>query len=394
MQLTFNKRTALAILRIFRADQSRAVALRRRTNILPPDPAPRKRWSRKLLDSIDLGIPYDFAGKDLYVATPDNASRLRTRGVDSTIYASGVPNGSFIDLNGFAISGPELIFAELAGEMHPIEHLMLGHELCGSFCRAADDPYNGRVVYFIEPVTSVEKIRRFLNEAKGIRNIEAARVSAAFLNDNAWSPTESLVAALMRLPIDNLGYDLGKLVLNPRVKPEHVLPGSKDSRVPDIIIADTPVGVNYDGLKHLDLDSIAKAAIELSANPGIAQTEVELKRTIRDVREKALDDIRRNRELAAEGFSVFPLLMEDLYVRGGMDQVVAQLIDQLERLADRDMSRQKRFLRGRDLARERFRMMLSLLPGKHERDVHVARFIQGHMLLEGPMKVHECWIDL
>ena len=412
MQLTLCKNTALAIMRSLRAasafaatkspqtTKSASKAHSARTDILQPDPYPSKRWTRARIDGIDLGLPFTLAGKTVDFAVPDKASRIRSRNSTSTVYEKGMPDGAFVktrcstDDCTLAISGPELLFVELANVMHPVEHLMLGHELCGTFSRDAEDPYNGPVTYGVQPATSVERICRFLDEAKYILGIDAARTSAQYLNNNAWSPTESLVAALLRLPVDSLGYDFGELVLNPRISPSVPLPGSAGSRVPDIIIAGTPVGVNYDGAVHLDLGSIVNAAIEVGSNPELQQAQASLSNAVRDVRAKAVDDIRRNRELAADGFVVFPVVKEDLYAKGGFDQIVAHLITVIEQLTDRDMSEQRKFLRAKRLSDARWRMALSLLPGYHERNIHVNRFIHGNEVIEGQFEVHECWIEL
>ncbi len=431
MQLTLCKHSALAALRSLRsAGTSPAVAFRQpavssfstadaasttgqtsssrsisavrssRTDILSPNPYPRQRWTRSLIDGIDFSATFTLSGKTVNFAVPSKASRIRVRNSTSTVYEKGIPKGAFIKTRyssedcTLVISSPELLFVELAKEMHPVEHLMLGHELCGTFSRDAEDPYNGPITYGIQPATSTERIRRFLNEAKSIRGIEAARTSAQYLNDNAWSPTESLVAALLRLPIDSLGYDFGELMLNPRFYPNASLPGSADSRVPDIMIAGTPVGINYDGAVHLDLDSIADAAREVGSNPQLQQAQAELSKAMRNVRSKVVDDIRRNRELAADGLAVFPVLKEDLYTKGGFDRIVEYLITVIEQLTDRDMSDQKRILRMTKLADARWHMALSLLPGKHERSIHVNRFICSNEVTEGQCEVHECWIEL
>ncbi len=411
MQLTLCKQSALAILRTLRATaafpatgqsqpcRGSSTARSSRTDILSLSPYPNKRWTRALIDSIDFGTSFTLAGKTVDFAVPNRASRIRPRNSTCTIYEKGMPDRAFIktrysnDDCTLAISCPELLFVELAKEMHPVEHLMLGHELCGTFTRDANDPYNGSITYGVQPATSADRIRRFLEKTKNITGIDAARASAQRLNDNAWSPTESLVATLLRLPEDDLGYDFGELTLNPRVYPNASLPGSANSRVPDIIIAGTPVGVNYDGAVHLNLDSIVDAAIEVGANPQLQQAQAELSKAVRDVRAKAVDDIRRNRELAAGGFAVFPVLKEDLYTKGGLDLIVAHLITIIEQLTDRDMSSQKRILRMARLSDARWHMALSLLPGKHERNIHVARFICGHEVVEGQHEVLECWIE-
>lgn len=413
MQFTLCKQSALAVLRSLRATGQLVVppsgsstrgpagkVLLARADILPPDPAPRKRWTRGLIDGIDLGLPFEFGGKRVDFAVPDGALRIRARDTTWTVYADGIPKEAFIRMRCgvddclVAISGPELLFAELAKEMHPVELLTLGHELCGSFSRDASDPYNGPITYGVRPVTSVERIRSFLDEARGVRGLDVARETSKYLNDSAWSPTESLVAALLRLPADSLGFDFGELVLNERISPSAPLPGAAESRVPDIMIAETSVGLNYDGAAHLDLGSIVNAARGLEANPELVQAQVSLANAVRSVRAKVVDDIRRNRELAAGGLAVFPIVKEDLYTKGGFEQIVAHLIDVIEQSTDRDMSEQKEILGMKRLSDARRHMILSLLPGSHERNIHVARFINGNEVAEGPRRVSECWVEL
>lgn len=413
MKFTLCKKSALAVLRTLRAtgspfEKSPGYTAKRsahetsstRTDILKPDPYPAKRWTRKLIEKHGLDLPFGFAEKRLDFAIPDMGSRIRVGNSTYTVYGKGIPGGSFIRTRcstencALAISSPELLFAELAKEMHPVEHLMLGLELCGSFTRDAEDPYNGSATYGVRPVTSVEKIRRFLDGARNIHGLDAARESIKYLSDNAWSPTESLIAALLRLPMDSLGYAFGELELNPRINPSALLPGVADSRVPDIMIAGTPVGVNYDGAVHLDLDSIVNAAREYEANPQLAQAKASLAKAVRDVRAKVVDDIRRNRELAADGLVVFPVVKEDIYVKGGLDQIVAHLVTVIEQLTGRNMDEQKKILCMKRLADARWRMALSVLPGRNKRNIHVNRFIRGCEVMEGPAETYEHWIEL
>ena len=394
MELTLNGRTALAITRMLRADARSSGPFSRKTGLVPPDPSPLKRWGKSCFEQGRHELLGRFSGRPIDIAVPAEEMRVRTRGVTSTIYRRGIPDNAFIDLgNGVAISGPELLFAEMAKYMNPVEHLMLGHELCGSFSRDADDPFNGPVAYRRPPLTSARRLRAFLDEAKNVRGINAARRTLRYLNDNAWSPTESLVAALLRLPMDDLGYGIGELTLNPRVDPTRRLPGARGSRVPDIVIDGTPLGLNYDGLAHLDLRSIARAGVETGLHPELQQAEQALERAIADVRAKAIDDIRRNRELAAKGMMVFPLLKEDLYAPGGLDAMVNTLLDILESDYGRDVARQRRAAMSPTLCKERHRLMLSLLPGKAERGIQVARFIEGTKVSDALHSVLDYWIE-
>ncbi|MDO4399555.1 MAG: hypothetical protein Q4D27_01245 [Coriobacteriia bacterium] len=395
MEATFGRHNALAIIRFLRGSGDWRCDSSTKTNLISPNPWPQKRWTPSLLKGIASRYPGFAADGHVFIAVPDAAKRVRAKGMASTVYGHGIPERSFVMAEeGIAVSSPELLFVELAECMHPIEHVMLGLELCGTFSRDPADPYNGRISYGVAPATNVSRIRKFIDEAKGIRGIERARVSASFLSDNAWSPTEALIASLLRLPVDSLGYGLGPLKLNLRVMRSKDLPGSRSSRVPDILVDGTSIGINYDGLEHLDLMSIVQATMDVAENPESPNPSNELQKTILEVREKALDDIRRNRELASGGYFAFPVVMEDLYAKGGLDAVVGQILDAIENRDEGDMSVQRRHLAKRQLSDERYRMILSFLPGKHERNIEPARFIEGFKVSDDPGEVSSYFVSM
>ena len=343
----------------------------KRVDLIAPDAEGRKRWTRSLVDLSQFGIdePYSEANQ-LDVAVDSDSSRIRMRHAQSTQYASGkvLPPRSFIEVApGLAISCPELLFIEMATVMHTPEHLMLGHELCGAFSRDPRDPLNGPVALHLEPVTSKDRIAEFLAKTRWLPGAEQSRRTLELLADNAWSPTESLVAALASLPMPEFGYGLGPCVLNERIDPSETLSGWTEARwrTPDILFGDTRVGINYDGAVHLDLDAVVDAAMEVGRDPGSQATGAELERAVREVRAKVVDDIRRNRELAASGYAVFPVVKEDLYEEGGLDRVMMQVIEALEKHAGRDMSKQRRLMKNKFLRVRRQELIWSLLPGRH-----------------------------
>ena len=394
MKLTVNKWSALYLMRSLRINPERSSMLQRRTNLIAPDPSPLHRWGKGLFAEEGHTILGQLSGNTVYVAVPSSTTRLRSQHVENTVYGNGIPSGSFIEIGeGIAISSPELLFVEMAPLMHPIEHLMLGHELCGSFGRDAHDPRNGSITYGLRPLTSVKQIQQFLACARGITGIARARETLSRLNDNAWSPTESVIAAFLRCPIDDMGFTFPAIELNERVFRKQALPDSKESRVPDILIKGTNIGLNYDGLVHLDLKSVARAAFQMGANPGSQHTETELRQAMETVRVKALDDIRRNRELAVSGYTVFPVLKEDLYQPDGFDQLVARTIETLERETDLDLRAAKRALSNQKLCADRYRLLRSFLPGSYEFDVALGRYIAGFTVSDEPPQIIECLVE-
>lgn len=178
------------------------------------------------------------------------------------------------------------------------------------------------------PVTSVRAIRNFLDRARGVRGLDKARETLRFLSDNAWSPAEGALAALLALPLERYGYGFGPCLLNGRIQTPAELAGTTDarSRVPDIMIPGTNVGINYDGAGHLDLGRVSDAAREQALHPQSAHAKRSLQESLDAVRGKAVDDIRRNRELSAQGLVVFPVVKEDLRAPHGLDHVVRQML--------------------------------------------------------------------
>lgn len=371
MRITFNAQTALLITRTLRTKRTAPAKWGKHVELIAPSPSPSKRFTKKLFDLPQLGLTtLPSAHSPISIAVPNKASRLRMAGACNTIYGSdrSLPPRSFIEVGeGIAISCPELIFLEMAGVMPLMQLVMLGHELCGTFSRNPHDPINGDVTLSCAPATSRERIEAFARKARWNANARRALEAIAYVADDAWSPTESIVATLASLPTQEFGYGFGRCILNKKIDTSTglALAIGKESRRPDILIKGTSVGLNYDGAVHLDLDSIVQAAMELERHPEQAAAQLACDAIVRKVRAKAVDDIRRNRELAAAGFLVFPVTREDLYEEGALDTVMLQIMKAIENQDERDMSRQKHLLEIKYLRGKRQELIWSVLPGKH-----------------------------
>lgn len=372
VQLTVNKQTALYLLRSHRAARGKRGLGLKRQDLLSPNPSPGKRWTRRLLDPANWGLgastPARTAGwpEVVDVCAGSASERVKSRFASSTVYDKSVPEQSFLRLSpALAISSPELLFVELAPSMTLPARLQLGFELCGGYSRKAGDPVGGDAAMEIPPVTSVAKITRYLEQARYLKGTELARRALRLLADNAWSPAEATVATMMALPLEEYGYGIGRLKLNPRMEtPAHLQAAAwKSSRVPDILVADTGVGINYDGSGHLNLDAIARAGIGLGRDLGSAQRERELNEALQRVRAKALDDIRRDRELTADGLTVFTVYKEDLYEYGGLDKVMMQVLTALQLRENWDVCKQMKLLSSSFARRERQALVYSMMPG-------------------------------
>lgn len=328
MQLTLCGRTALRALRAIRCGLSGgAGSLRQRCQLIGPDPSSGKRWTKTLLRNLTLGqFPLFVDGEPIEVAVSDQGHRLGAADARCSVFPQ--EGNLFVPVGGgLAISSPELLFVEMARHLDLPSAVLLGMELCGGYALRpnANDPEPATTL--IPPVTSVERIESFIDSVGPMHGTRAARAAIEFVVDNAWSPMEAVMAAMLSLPTQSHGYGLGPLILNERVtlqEGDAAMLGH--SRVPDILLTGWSVGINYDGGDHLDLGAIAKAAELVALNPGEPWAELALARAKTAVRGKVIDDQRRNRELEARGLTVVTATKEDVFVPGALDDLMQQVI--------------------------------------------------------------------
>lgn len=340
MRLAVSKMSALRVVRALR--NSRRALPVGRCALPVPSPAPRRRWSAGAIPWERLGLTAPpSAEHPVSLAVPSAGARVQAKFARCTIYDRGIPRSSHLDAGGgLFVPCPELLFLELAGVMSLPVHVLLGYELCGRFSRDARDPRTGPVTLDVEPATSVARIEAYLSECRWTRGLSRARRSLEFVADNAWSPMEAVLATLASLPSAELGYELGPVLLNHRLEaPEELVAlGCRQSRVPDVLVAGTHVGFNYDGRWHFDSDD-ARAA-----------------------REKYVDDLRRNRELMAMGLTVLPVTTEDLFAEGGLDAVMYEAALVVARESPDRASMTFGSIASKTLCRLRQELVWSLLP--------------------------------
>ena len=354
MLLAVSGQTALRALRVFRNTRRRLPSARH--EVPDPDPTPRTRWTVDALPADALGLTEPpNASRPIDAIVPSASSRMQASFFSCRVQPRRLPRDSFVSLgNGIVVPCPELLFLQLSEIMTPEVHALLGYELCGTYSRAADNPRSGEITYDVAPVTTVEKISHYLSACGRRTSVTLARHNKRTVENNAWSPMEAIVALMACLPSDENGYGLGAVALNVRhgATPELVKLGCKTSRVPDIEVVGTHLGFNYDGgASHLDLDSIVAAARE--GDPSEA---------IRNVREKHLDDLRRNRELAAMGRIILPVTAHDLFAPGGLDAVMLEAALAMEEFDGRSATHMRLTLGHKARAEQRQRLIWSLLP--------------------------------
>lgn len=376
MRITFNKLTALHILRAWRSSGRTLTADRH--SLETSAVAPGRYWTRRRINTCleSVGVSLSDVRGRVQVMVPRPGARIRSRTAINTVYVRGLPANPTIELGSMVrIPCPELLFIELGTIMSPVMQLLAGLELCGRFSRDARDPRDGAVTYSIKPVTTADKIRSYVSAARDLAGLEQSRRVAEWLMDEAWSPQEALLNGLARMPLHELGYELGELQLNPRFIAREPLLSlvDKRSRVPDSLVKDTNVGFNYDGGPHFGEDV-----------PGASVTGLLDSNAADSMRKAVVADKRRDRDLLVQGLSVLPVTKEDFYERGGIDRVMLQAMSLLERGGMGDFSKHRRALRRPRLAEERQRLIWSLLPGRRGRELsqELARFEPPEVTVE------------
>lgn len=365
MRLTLSHTSALFAMRMLRSERADLrgfdhVAVGRSSTSVGA------RWTMREFNSEIWRWPRPDPKNPLHVLVTSSTDRVRMSGVVTHLYQKELCAQSVLWLDEQAsMVSPELLFVQLASCCPLPQLVMVGYELCGCFSRCASNPINGPVTLEVPPATSVEELHQYVSAASRVRGLGRARTALAYVQNNAVSAPEAVLATMYSLPTSEFGYGMGPIEMNKGIQvgdAQHGQIGRK--RYPDILFSFAPVGINYDGEDHLDLKSIAVAATEAaraSDESGLGP-ELKLENTIAAVRAKVVDDMRRNRELIAQGACVLPLTKEDLYSFGGLDDFTWQLLACAKNFYGANTRRFERTLVDSALARERYALLMELLP--------------------------------
>ena len=119
------------------------------------------------------------------------------------------------------LSGPELLFVQLAGRLSKVGLLELGFELCGTYVIHPDGS-DCRVG--VRPLTTPDRLRWIARSCSGTTGISKARWAAEHVLAGSNSPMETKLAILLSLPRSEGGWDCGTPLLN------HQIPLSREAQ--------------------------------------------------------------------------------------------------------------------------------------------------------------------
>lgn len=365
MGITLSHQSALDVMRTIRSDG---------VNIQEVDPIPLvepsvwagRRWLPRVFSDSEWKWNKPSRASHLHALVPDHAHRIRFAQVDSHVQPPGMPAGSVLWLDEHSsIVCPELLFLQMAATFSLPALVLLGYELCGHFSRNAHDPVEGDVHIELPQATNVKSLSDYLSSFRRIPGLAKARRALQHITDHAVSAPEALLATMYSLPPKECGYGMGPITLNECVGIAD-LSGSSTlrNRFPDLMFPFAPIGINYDGNDHLDLDglvSVSKAAA-LAEDDERKRVQAALEEKKRQVRKKVVDDTLRNRQLMAQGKLVLPATKEDLYGWGNLDNFTRYLLMCASAFFGTETSEYEKTLDNTDQARDRYDLLTSFLP--------------------------------
>lgn len=152
----------------------------------------------------------------MHIVVPSAELRRRRDEVKIHVISDNLPHGAFWKLNdAWYIASPELTFMQMGNKLDLNELIAVGYEYCG---RYAIDPLTGHAAFGLDPVTTVERLKNFVDACPGIHGAKMARRAIEHVQVNSASPMETALHMRLSLTGRMGGYGLPASRLNHEVK--------------------------------------------------------------------------------------------------------------------------------------------------------------------------------
>ena len=163
------------------------------------------------------GLSLDDTALEVLVCRANG--RRESECVKSHLSGVAYPAGSFVrvDVPGFSgvyAASPELAFRQIAAKRPLLEAVYVGYALCSSY--RVDKHVDGGIAVREgddAPLTSVERIGRYLRKTEGSYGCAKARRALSYVRDGSKSPAESALAMGLGLPLCMGGFAAGEVLL-------------------------------------------------------------------------------------------------------------------------------------------------------------------------------------
>lgn len=336
------------------------------STIAHPAPWLRSRWSAREFASDDWKWGAPSLSSPLHIVVSRKSDRLRMKHVKCHVCSVALPANAVLWLDGKAtMSSPPLLFVQMAETLSLPELVMFGYELCGNFTRSAEKPLGGPITDKIGAATSICELRSFVESVENVAGLQKARAALAYIADHAVSAPEAVLGTMYSLPPEESGYGMGPITLNQRVDiDDGYKTRTARSRYPDLMFSFGPLGLNYDGEAHLNLRGLTQISLRLAltSDGDVMETKRDLDLKCREIRQKVVDDIRRNRQLMSTGRVVLPATKEDLQDIDSLDDLTREILQCASSILGIGVEPYERTLNDSELARSRGALLEALLP--------------------------------
>ena len=227
------------------------------------------------------------AENPLHVMVPKATMRTGAESVVPHVYKHPLPVGSLLRANPeVLVSSPELMFVQLARVLELPELIAVAMELCGTY-RTNAMPYGAgepKTLYEEPQLTTVERLRAFVDAAGSLAGVKRARAALDFSLDCSASPMETVVYLLLCLPRRFGGYAFPVPELNPvlffsKRGQAHTL---RRSARGDLFWREVRLDLEYNGATHETSraeDAMRRKALERMGHEVIELTFDEVKNT-------------------------------------------------------------------------------------------------------------------
>lgn len=193
---------------------------------------------------------FTFLSQPVHILSPNGQASTRGSGLVSHTSKFKLPQGSVIYASeNVAVASPELCFTQMATLLPFPKLLELGFELCGSYGLKSTREENMTQRF---PLSSVEKLRSYIENAPGMNGTLVAKKALPHLVDGSASPMETIVVLLLCLPKKMGGYGFPLPILNPQRSMGELsrLTTVKDFYRCDMLWPDAGVSIEYDSKRH------------------------------------------------------------------------------------------------------------------------------------------------
>ena len=276
-------------------------------------------WQLGDLGPVTTDEPLELAVFDRFHR--EKRKKLRTRELPRSL-----PENALVRVNPtLYFACPELIVTQMAARLSVPQLVQLIMELCGYYTLGPIASPQSRPRYQIPPVTTIDRIARYLSFVKVRGGAKKLREALGLAMEGSASPGETRVAMMMSIPSELGGYGFPKPALNATLAvPERELGRVAGERYElDAFWQDARTDLEYESTEfHLDPLSAASLVAARDRDPN-ADPEAVMRR--RELIAKADADRRRLRDLQYLGIRVVPVTPFDLRDVRRMDQVAYAL---------------------------------------------------------------------